>query len=132
MAGKESHMKDEKSKSEEIQNIEDGETSTGERIPEYYFSNPDPYHKTQPVPPERRNHNYKIDDDGTITVKNPSAWWIPEVEFKMEASDTEYTVTGSYEGKETLDERWRRILAKWPENRKGGESEHDEDSHDGE
>jgi hypothetical protein len=31
----------------------------------------------------------------------------------MEIGGANYFVTGSYDGKETLDKKWRRILAKW-------------------
>jgi hypothetical protein len=60
-----------------------------------------------------RKRNHWIDDDGNIRVKNPSAYWLPDAKFEMEIGGTTYTVTGSYDGKETLDKKWRRILAKW-------------------
>ena len=97
---------------EEIEDSEDGEISEDSSVGEYYFTNIDPYLKPQPIPPERRNRNYRIDENGHIRVKNPSAYWIPDAKFEMEIGGTVYTVTGSYEGTETLDKKWRRILAK--------------------
>ena len=43
-------------------------------------------------------------------VKNPSAFWLPDVKIVGEHGGTEYTVTGSYEGMETLDKKLRRIM----------------------
>ena len=43
-------------------------------------------------------------------VKNPSAFWLPDVKIVEEHGGTEYTVTGSYEGTETLDRKLRRIM----------------------
>jgi hypothetical protein len=53
----------------------EGETTEAEKISEHYFTNPDPYFKMQPLPPERRNQNYWTDEDGNIRVKNNSAEW---------------------------------------------------------
>ena len=60
---------------------EDGE------IRSFHFSNPDPYAKV-----------------------NPSAFWLPDIKIVEEHGGTEYTVTGSYEGMETLDRKLRRIM----------------------
>ena len=49
-------------------------------------------------------------EKGNIIVKNPSALWLPDVKIVEEHGDTEYTVTGSYEGTETLDKKLRRIM----------------------
>ena len=43
-------------------------------------------------------------------MKNPSAFWLPDVKIVEEHGGTEYTVTGSYEGTETLDKKLRRIM----------------------
>ena len=43
-------------------------------------------------------------------MKNPSAFWLPDVKIVEEHGGTEYTVTGSYEGTETLDRKLRRIM----------------------
>ena len=43
-------------------------------------------------------------------MKNPSALWLPDVKIVEEHGDTEYTVTGSYVGTETLDKKLRRIM----------------------
>lgn len=49
---------------------------SAESIPEYYFSNPDPYAKIEPIPYEQRRHDFSFDADGNICVKNLSAYWI--------------------------------------------------------
>ena len=54
----------------------------------------------------------RIDESGHITVRNLSAWWIPEIKVEREIHGTVYTVTGSYEGTELTDRKLTRILLK--------------------
>ena len=82
----------------------------GTEIPEYYFSNPDPYAKREPRPDNAPKHDVSFDENGNIVVKNLSAFWLPEITITDEIGGTEYTVTGSYEGTETLDKKLKRIL----------------------
>ena len=56
--------------------------------------------------------NVKTDESGHIVVKNLSAWWIPEIKVEREIRGTVYTVTGSFEGNEFLEEKLTRILLK--------------------
>ena len=81
-----------------------------EEVPEYYFSNPDPYAKVKPRPDDAPKREFSFDEKGNIVVKNPSAFWLPDVKIVEEHGGTEYTVTGSYEGTETLDKKLRRIM----------------------
>ena len=81
-----------------------------EKVAEYYFSNPDPYAKVEPRPDDAPKRDIKFDENGNIVVKNPSAFWLPEVTTVDEIGGTEYTVTGSYEGTETLDKKLKRIM----------------------
>lgn len=74
-----------------------------EEVPEYYFSNPDPYAKVEPRPDDAPKREFTFDEKGNIVVKNLSAFWLPDVKIVDEIGGTEYTVTGSYEGTETLD-----------------------------
>ena len=83
---------------------EDGE------IRSFYFSNPDPYAKVKPRPDDAPKREFSFDEKGNIVVKNPSAFWLPDVKIVEEHGGTEYTVTGSYEGTETLDRKLRRIM----------------------
>ena len=83
---------------------EDGE------IRSFYFSNPDPYAKVEPRPDDAPKRDIKFDENGNIVVKNPSAFWLPEVTTVDEIGGAEYTVTGSYEGTETLDKKLKRIM----------------------
>ena len=46
--------------------------------------------------------NYRIAEDGSIRVKNLSAYWIPEISVKAKINGTLYTVTGSYEGTDSF------------------------------
>ena len=43
-------------------------------------------------------------------MKNPSAFWLPELTIREQNAGTEYTVTGSYDGTETLDKKLSRIM----------------------
>ena len=54
----------------------------------------------------------RIDDAGHITVKNLSAYWIPEIHVEREIRGIVYTVTGSFEGNEFLEKKLTRILLK--------------------
>ena len=91
----------------------DDDFDNGEKdgeIRSFFFSNPDPYFKPDPLPPDRLRHNFWFDETGHIRVKNPSAFWLPEFTLQREISGTIYTITGSYDGTETLDRKMERIL----------------------
>lgn len=81
-----------------------------EKVSEYYFSNPDPYAKIEPRSDDAPKRDIKFDENGNIVVKNLSAFWLPEVTIVDEVGGAEYTVTGSYEGTETLDKKLKRIM----------------------
>ena len=93
-----------------IESWEDDEDDGNDSIPELYFSRPDPYAKHDSLPDDQRSHNYRIDEQGRIVVRNLSAWWIPEMKLMEEIDGTVYTVTGSYEGTEMLDQKLSRIM----------------------
>lgn len=80
---------------------------------EYYFSSfPDPYLKPQLLPPDHVRHNFWIDEEGSIHVKNISAYWIPELTITEVIHGTTYTVTGSYEGTENFVRKLERITSR--------------------
>ena len=79
-------------------------------IHSFVFSNPDPYAKVEPRPDDAPKRDFTFDEKGNIVVKNPSAFWLPKVEIVDEICGTEYTVTGSYDGEETLDRKLKRIM----------------------
>jgi len=72
--------------------------------------NSDPYAKVEPRPDDASKRDFTFDEKGNIVVKNPSAFWLPKVEIVDEIGGTEYTVTSSYDGEETLDKKLKRIL----------------------
>ena len=94
-----------------------------EKVPEYYFSNPDPYAKIEPRPDDAPKREFSFDDKGNIVVKNPSAFWLPDIKIVDEHGGTEYTVTGSYEGTETLDKKLKRIKEQNAANAENGITE---------
>ena len=108
---------------EEIMEAITGDTGEAEEeVPaEYYFTNPDPYAKVSPLPYEQRRHEFHFDADGHIRVKNPSAFWLPELTLQKEINGTIYTVTGSYVGTETLDRKLTRIFENNLENKEDSE-----------
>ena len=61
-------------------------------------------------PDDAPKRDVSFDENGNIVVKNPSAFWLPEIKIVDEVGGTEYTVTGSYEGTETLDKKLKRIM----------------------
>ena len=69
-----------------------------EEMPCYYFSASDPYLKHEPMSENQPRCNIRFDENGSIVVKNISAYWIPELTVTEEISGTMYTITGSYEG----------------------------------
>ena len=87
----------------------DNAEDTGE-VRSFYFSNPDSYAKVEPRPDDAPKREVSFDENGNIVVKNPSAFWLPDIKIVEEHGGTEYTVTGSYEGTETLDKKLKRIL----------------------
>ena len=91
--------------------IEEWEQQEHDEPAGYYFSNPDPYLKPAPLPPDHPRHNFWFDEDGHICVKNPSAFWLPEFTLQKEIGGTIYSVTGTYDGTETLDKKMERIMA---------------------
>ena len=92
----------------------------GEEIPTYYFANPDPYFAREPLPPDHVEHAKRLDDFGTLHVQNFSANELPEITLTKEIGGTVYTVTGSYDGIEPLDEKLERIME---QNMTGAEAE---------
>ena len=79
-------------------------------IPELYFCNSDPYLKPEPLPDDHYRPEIHFDDEGRIVVKNLDAYWLPEMKLVEEIDGTIYTVTGSYEGTEMLDQKLSRIM----------------------
>lgn len=79
-------------------------------IPELYFCNPDPYRKPEPLPDDHYRPEIHFDDEGRIVVKNLDAYWLPEMKLVEDIGGTIYTVTGSYEGTEMLDQKLSRIM----------------------
>ena len=79
-------------------------------IHSFVFSNPDPYAKVEPRSDDAPKREFTFDEKGNIVVKNPSAFWLPQVTIVDEVGGTEYTVTGSYDGTEPLDKKLKRIM----------------------
>ena len=95
---------------EMIESWGDDEDDENDSIPELYFSRPDPYAERAARQDDQRRRNFRIDEQGRIVVRNPSAWWIPEMRIMEEIDGTIYTVTSSYEGMEMLDQKLSRIM----------------------
>ena len=53
-------------------------------IRSFYFSNPDPYAKVKPRPDDAPKREFSFDEKGNIVVKNPSAFWLPDVKIVEE------------------------------------------------
>ncbi len=60
------------------------------------------YFKRKPLTEEQKKHSSYVDENGNLHVKNLSAFWIPELTTTEKVGHTTYTVTGSYEGKESF------------------------------
>ncbi len=90
--------------------FEDDEDNGDGVIPELYFCNSNPFLKCSPLPDDHPRRNYRFDENGNIIVRNPSAYWIPELSVTEEIDGTIYTVSGTYEGSEGLDKKLARIM----------------------
>ena len=53
---------------------------------------------------------FTIDGNGTVHVKNESAYWIPEMTVMEVIRGTTYIVTGSYEGTESIYRNLERVM----------------------
>ena len=71
------------------------------------------YFKRKPLTEEQKKHSSYVDENGNLHVKNLSAFWIPELTTTEKVGHTTYTVTGSYEGKESFLKKLERIVAKY-------------------
>ena len=92
--------------------IEEWEKADHDEPAEYYFSNPDPYLKPQPLPSDHPRRNCYFNEDGHLCAKNLSAFWVPELTVTEVIHGTVYTVTGSYEGTESFVRKLERITSK--------------------
>ena len=81
-----------------------------DEIPTFQFSNPGPYVKVAPRSEDAPKRDFSFDENGNIVVKNPSAFWLPDVKIVEVIGGTEYTVTGSYDGEERLNRKIKRIM----------------------
>ena len=88
--------------------IDDANETVG--AAEYYFKNTDPYVQCKLTSDLQAHQDFRFDGDGSIRVKNLSAFWLPQFTLQREYSGTVYSVTGSYDGTETLDRKVKRIL----------------------
>ena len=79
-------------------------------IPTYHFSNPDPYAERDPLPPDHKDHDTFVGEDGAIRVRNVSAYFVPEIKLLKEIGGTVYSVTGGYDGMAPLDRKLERIM----------------------
>lgn len=73
---------------------------------EYFFTNP------SSPPPDKPCRKIWFDEEGSLHVRNLSAYWIPELTIREVISGTTYTVTGSYEGTENFVRKLERITSK--------------------
>ncbi|SCY61838.1 hypothetical protein [Butyrivibrio sp. INlla14] len=79
--------------------------------PEYSETEPDPYFKL-PGKHKDTKRNIRFDEEGSLHVKNISAWWIPHLSITREIGGTVYSVTGSYDGEEDFLRKLERISFK--------------------
>lgn len=91
-----------------------------DEMPCYYFSASYPYLKHEPMSENQLRCNIRFDENGSIVVKNISAYWIPELTVTEKISGTIYTITGSYEGEDSFIRKLERIASRKFTNQLGG------------
>lgn len=79
--------------------------------PEYPETELDPYFKLSGNHKDTKR-DFRFDENGSLHVKNISAWWIPHLSITREIGGTVYSVTGSYEGEEDFLRKLERISFK--------------------
>jgi len=82
----------------------------------YHFSSPEPYVRCESAADEHLRHKTLFDEDGGIHVKNPSARWLPTLMVQRKIGSTVYSVTGSFDGAETLDKKLIRVMGQSTKN----------------
>lgn len=90
--------------------FEDDNPDNSDSIPVVYFLNSDPYYRAGRTANGHIRHNIRFDEEGHIIVRNPSAYWLPEIKIEEEIDGSVYTVNGSYEGSDSLDRKFARIM----------------------
>lgn len=86
---------------EELEQWLDSLETEDDSIPEFHFSNPDPYFKiTHTAEPRHRNYWFK--EDGRIAVRNYCAAELPKITVTIRSGRTTYRFNGSYDGTRSL------------------------------
>ena len=57
-----------------------------------------------------RKHNYSIDENGVITVKNFSSHFLPKQKIYEQIGNTLYEIETDYEGIHSLASIWNKYL----------------------
>ena len=91
-----------------------------EAAAEYRFPDLDPYAKAEPLSDDCQRI-FWFGGDSRIRVNNLSAFWLPELTLRKEIGGTVYSVSGTYEGTETMDRKLERILENNLENMEDSE-----------
>ena len=58
------------------------------------------------------NKHYTMNEHDQITVRNLSAFWLPEITIREVIHGTTFIVTGSYEGREPFTRKLERIMTR--------------------
>lgn len=61
-----------------------------EEVRSFYFANSDPYAKVKPRPYDAPERDFTFNEKGNIVVKNPSAFWLPEISFQHIAQNGDF------------------------------------------
>ena len=86
---------------EELEQWLDSLETEDDSIPEYHFSNPDPYFKITPST-EPKPRNYWFKEDGRIDVRNYCAAALPKITVTIRSGRTTYRFNGSYDGTRSI------------------------------
>ena len=86
---------------EELDQWTDSLEIEDDSLPEFHFSNPDPYLKITPSA-EPRHRNYWFNEDGRIAVRNYCAAELPKITVTIRSGRTTYHFNGSYDGTRSL------------------------------
>jgi len=105
---------------EDVLDILDNMTDEDD-VPKRHFTVIDPYAKCEITPSGHQSCKVQIDKSGRISVKNPTACWIPKLTLQRQIGGTIFNVTGSYEGVGVLDKKLLRTMEQNAENMENSE-----------
>ena len=95
---------------EEVWNLLNTMDTETDAVPCYHFVSSDPYFERKPILLDKSQRKIHFDSEGRICVRNVASCCLPELTLQRKIGVTIYSVSGTYEGMESLDKKLLRIM----------------------